>query len=160
MGSQLDASAGDHGNAPAPPGAGCGSRAGGRRPRVLVADDNADAARALAQLLELSGYTADVAADGLAAVEMSARLRPDVLLLDVGMPKMTGLEVARWIRGRFGRAQPVLVAVTAWGRDEDRCGTRDAGFDGHFTKAADPDDLLRWLATITDGESPARPPPR
>lgn len=127
------------------------------RLRVLVADDNADAAQSLAHLLEMSGYTVHVASDGLAAIEMADVLRPDVMLLDVGMPRMSGIDAAKWVRQQPWGAQPVLIAITGWGQADDRRGTREAGFDEHLTKPVDPDELLRRLAAIPrGGDSGAR----
>jgi PAS domain S-box-containing protein len=116
----------------------------GRR-RVVIADDNVDAARSLAQVLELAGYVTHVAHDGLAAIEMADVLHPEVLLLDIGMPKLNGYDTARLIRRQPWSRQSVLVAITGWGQVEDRARAREAGFDLHLTKPVDPDELVRVL---------------
>jgi PAS domain S-box-containing protein len=117
------------------------------RRRVVLADDNVDAARSLAQVLEMAGYVTHVAHDGLAAVEVAEVLHPDVLLLDIGMPKLNGYDAARLIRRQPWAQHATLVAITGWGQQEDRARSRDAGFDVHLTKPVDPDELLKILAT-------------
>ena len=104
--------------------------------RVLVVDDNADAADSLAMLLQVRGDEVHVAYDGEEAVVAEELFRPDVLLLDIGMPKLSGYEVARRVRDLRG-AGILIVAITGWGQEEDRQRARDAGFDHHFTKPVD-----------------------
>jgi two-component system, chemotaxis family, CheB/CheR fusion protein len=102
---------------------------------ILVVDDNHDAAESLAMLLKLNGHDTHTAHDGLAAVEAAAALRPDVILLDIGLPGLNGYEVARRIRDqRGGDGRPFLVALTGWGQDEDRRRSKEAGFDAHVVK--------------------------
>jgi len=121
------------------------------RRRILVADDNRDAADSLAVMLRLAGHEVHVAHDGRAAVEAAGWFRPDVALLDIGMPQLNGYEAARLIRGRpHGRAV-VLVAVTGWGQDEDKRRAAEAGFNHHLTKPADP----AALETLLAGARPA-----
>jgi len=109
--------------------------------RVLLADDNVDAAESLQLLLQIAGHEVHVASDGLLALAAAESLRPQVVLLDLGMPGMTGVEVARRIRATtWGRAM-VLVALTGWGQEEDRRLTREAGFDHHLTKPVHPDEI-------------------
>jgi len=111
------------------------SRAPSRR--VLVVDDNKDAAVSLAMLLKFLGTDVDTANDGQAALAVMETNRPDVVLLDIGMPGMDGFEVARRIRERHDWDGVVLIALTGWGQTEDRNRTRAAGFDHHLVKPAD-----------------------
>ena len=121
----------------------------GRR-RVLIADDLRDSADSLALLLETMGHEVHVAYDGEEAFQAIEALRPEVALLDLGMPKMSGYDVCRRIRELPWGRQVTLIAQSGWGQDEDRRRTRDAGFDHHIVKPIDPgalDALLRSLAT-------------
>jgi PAS domain S-box-containing protein len=113
--------------------------------RVLVADDNVDAATTLAMLLELMGHRCITVHDGPAAVEAFAQQRPDVALLDIGMPGLDGYEVARQLRALQGRAPLRLVALTGWGAANDRVRSAQAGFDLHLTKPVDYESLLAAL---------------
>jgi len=116
-----------------------------QRMRILVADDNRDAAASLATLLELDGHEVAVVHDGEAALESAAAWTPHVALLDIGMPKRNGYEVAQHIRAApWGQAMK-LVAVTGWGQAEDKRRAREAGFDRHFTKPLDLDALGAFL---------------
>jgi CheY-like chemotaxis protein len=133
---------------PGPPAGGSGGRAAAARWRVLIADDNRDGAASLALLLTLTGNEAHTAHDGQEAVEKAAALRPDVILLDIGMPKLNGYDACRRIREQpWGRAV-VLVAVTGWGQDEDKRRSREAGFDHHLVKPVDADALQELLAGL------------
>jgi PAS domain S-box-containing protein len=111
--------------------------------RILVVDDNADAAASLALLLKFSGHEAHVAHDGEAALRLAETLRPDAVLLDVGMPGMDGYEVARRLRQRPGMDNLVIIAVTGYGAETDRRRARAAGFDHHLTKPIE-------LASVAD----------
>jgi PAS domain S-box-containing protein len=102
--------------------------------RILVVDDNADAADSLTMLLKFGGHQVDVAHDGLTALDKAKLQTPEVVFLDVGMPRMDGLEVARRMRQLPETETAVLVALTGWGSDEDRRRTREAGFDFHMVK--------------------------
>jgi two-component system CheB/CheR fusion protein len=102
--------------------------------RVLVVDDNVDAARTLAELLALDGHEAHVAHDGPSAVEAARRLRPDVAILDIGLPGFSGLEVARRLREDPSVAGLLLVALSGWVQPEDLVRSREAGFDHHLAK--------------------------
>ncbi len=115
------------------------------RRRVLVVDDNEDAVESLAMLLRMSGHSVQVAHDGASAIELAETARPDVVVLDLGMPRMSGFEVARWLRRQPWGADVRLIAVTGWGQEEDRRRSREAGFDRHLTKPVDPDELLAEL---------------
>jgi PAS domain S-box-containing protein len=114
--------------------------------RILVVDDSRDAAESLAMLLELTGNETHTAHDGLEAVETAARVRPDLVLLDIGLPKINGYEAARRIREQPWGKSLVLVALTGWGQDEDRQKAREAGFDGHMVKPVDTAALTKLLA--------------
>jgi len=117
--------------------------------RVLIADDNVDAAEALRRLLELQQHEVEVVHDGEAAVEALSRSEPEVILLDISLPGLDGLEVARRIRAHGGARRPLLVAVTGLGRDEDRRRSADAGFDHHLVKPID----LASLEALMDAAS-------
>jgi signal transduction histidine kinase len=114
--------------------------------RVLVVDDNRDAAESLAMLLKLSGHDTHIAHDGLEAVDKAAQLSRDIILLDIGLPKINGLEAARRIRAQSDGKSPVLVALTGWAQDADRQKSRDAGFNAHIVKPVDPEVLANLLA--------------
>ncbi len=116
--------------------------------RILVADDNADARESLATLLALSGHEVYKAEDGSDAVETAERCRPDVALLDIGMPRANGYEVARHIREQPWGRRMVLVALTGWGQESDRRRSHEAGFDSHLTKPVDPHVLDELLAKV------------
>jgi PAS domain S-box-containing protein len=106
--------------------------------RILIVDDNRDAAASLGMLLEISGCTVSVAFDGGQALEMLESFRPDTVLLDIGMPEMDGYEVARRMRADPHGRDVLLVALTGWGQEEDKRRARAAGFDEHLTKPVDP----------------------
>jgi PAS domain S-box-containing protein len=106
--------------------------------RVMVADDNKDAADALAMLLELAGHEVRVAHCGRAALSVAQTFRPEVALIDIGMPDLSGYEVAKELRRESWGAGIHLIALTGWGRDDDRQRAKDAGFDRHMTKPVDP----------------------
>jgi CheY-like chemotaxis protein len=115
--------------------------------KILIADDNADAAKALAALIRLAGHDVQWVTDGEAAVEAAARFTPDAAVLDLGMPRLNGFDVARRIRQQpWGRTM-LLIAVTGWAKDEDRKRTKEAGFDAHLVKPASPAALLELLTT-------------
>ncbi len=114
--------------------------------RILVADDNRDVVESLALLLELTGYRVDRAYDGLEAAEAAERYRPDLVLLDIGMPKLDGYEACRRIREQpWGRGM-LIVALTGWGQEDDRRRSQGAGFDRHLVKPVARSDLLRLVA--------------
>jgi CheY-like chemotaxis protein len=111
------------------------------RRRVLIADDNKDAADSLAMLLELSGHEVRVTHTGRGALSLAQAFRPDTSLLDIGMPDMSGYEVAEALRREPWGASIRLIALTGWGQDDDRRRAKRAGFDHHLTKPIDPDAL-------------------
>jgi len=112
--------------------------------RVLVADDNRDAADSLQRILTLYGHEVRVAYDGATALQLGEQFRPRVAVLDIGMPAPNGYEVARAIRQRLG-GEVKLVALTGWGQDGDRKRALEAGFDHHLTKPVDPGALNELL---------------
>src|SRR5688572_25818266 len=114
------------------------------RRRILVVDDNLDSADSLGMLLRTLGNEVRTAHDGLEAVGVAAAFQPDVVLLDIGLPKMNGYDVARRVRDLRGEAV-VLIAVTGWGQAEDRRLSKEAGFDHHLTKPINLDALRKLL---------------
>ncbi|QJW83903.1 response regulator [Ramlibacter terrae] len=120
--------------------------------RVLLAEDNVDAAETLKMLLELAGYEVAPAHSGPDAVAAARNQRPDVLLCDIGLPGMSGYEVARTLRADPAFAGTLLVAVTGYGTEQDRPAARAAGFDRHFAKPVDPDEMFSALQQL--GTSP------
>jgi two-component system CheB/CheR fusion protein len=115
--------------------------------RVLVVDDNVDAANSLAMLLRLTdGHDVQVAYDGLSALEVAERQQPEVLLLDLGMPGLSGFEVARRLRLQAEFARSLIVALTGWGMERDRIRTRESGFDEHLVKPVEPEIILELVS--------------
>ena len=123
--------------------------------RVLVVDDNPDSAESLAALLSIVGHEVHQAHDGRQALELARRRVPDLVLLDIGMPGMSGHEVARRLRGDVGLRETVLIALTGYGTDEDRRASDEAGFDGHLVKPIDFEALERILAALPTRRSEA-----
>jgi PAS domain S-box-containing protein len=120
--------------------------AAARSRKVLIADDNRDAADTLAALVELEGHEVRVTYDGAEALSAFAAFEPDVALLDIGMPCLSGIEVACRIRASAAGRNVTLVAITGWGQSADRAGTMAAGFDYHLTKPVDAAELQTLLA--------------
>lgn len=116
--------------------------------RVLIVDDNQDAANALATLLRLEGHEVHTAYSAAAALEQAARIQPDLMLLDIGLPEMNGYEVARKLRDLPALRESRLVAVSGYGQPEDRARTRAAGFDAHLVKPVSLTALARALADL------------
>jgi PAS domain S-box-containing protein len=135
---------------PAPAGPAPAPVAAGAPRRILVADDNEDAARTLEALLGLSGHETRLAFDGQEALEQARRFRPDVVLLDIGMPKLSGHEAARLMRQEPWFEGTVLIALTGWGQEMDRQKSREVGFDHHLVKPIDPGALLGLIASLPD----------
>ena len=117
--------------------------------RILVADDNKDVTESLVILLEIMGNEVRTARDGEDAMQMVASYRPDVVMLDIGMPKLDGYEVARRIREQPWGSDMVLIAFTGWGRESDRQRAEDVGFDHHVVKPVDPQVLMQLLSSLT-----------
>ncbi len=115
------------------------------RRRVLCVDDNVDACESLGMLIRLMGHEVRLANDGIVALEAAAEFRPDLILLDIGMPGIDGYEVARRLRRQPEFERTRVVAVTGWGAAEDRARSREAGFDDHLTKPVDPRTLASLL---------------
>ena len=130
--------------APAPP-------AEQRLRRVLVVDDNRDSAQTLAMVLDVMGHTTCVANDGLEAVRLAGEFQPDIVLLDIGMPRLNGYEACRQIRAQPWANTVVMVAVTGWGQDDDRRRSREAGFDLHLVKPLDPVEVERMMRKLEPG---------
>jgi PAS domain S-box-containing protein len=143
-------SAGAHAPAPAPTLAAEASVPAIQALRILVVDDNADAADSLASLLEFEGHSTRVAHDADAALGAAHEFRPDIVFLDIGMPGKDGYQVARELRDAVETRDAVLVALTGWGAAEDRLRTRKAGFDHHLTKPAGLDSVEALLGTIAE----------
>ena len=118
------------------------------RRRVLIVDDNKDAAEWLAMFLSLSGHETHVALDGDQAVKAAERLLPDAILLDIGLPRVDGYEVCRRIRRQPWGRDLVIVALTGWGQEEDRQKSREAGFNTHLVKPVDDQVILDLLASL------------
>jgi signal transduction histidine kinase len=116
--------------------------------RILVADDNNDALESLATLLQLSGHEVYTAANGAVALQSAEQNQPEVALLDIGMPKLDGYEVARRIRAQPWGQRITLIALTGWGQDSDRRRSQEAGFDSHLVKPLDLDKLSELLAAL------------
>ncbi len=121
--------------------------------KVLVADDNEDAAESLVAILRIMGNSVRQATDGAQAVEIASEFEPDVVILDIGMPKLNGYEVCKRIREKPWGQKAFVVALTGWGQDDDKRRTREAGFDHHLVKPVNPDVLERLL----DGLQKDRP---
>jgi PAS domain S-box-containing protein len=113
--------------------------------RILVVDDNLDAAASLAMMLKIMGNEVRTAHDGIEAVEAAAAFRPDLILLDIGMPRLNGYDACRRIREQTWGNHPFIVALTGWGQEEDRRRSHDAGFNTHLVKPVDPAALERLL---------------
>jgi CheY-like chemotaxis protein len=115
---------------------------------VLVVDDHADGATSMCRLLRVLGYDARQASDGLAGLDAAAEFRPDVVLLDIAMPRLSGYDVARRLRAEPWGKEMLLIAVTGWGQDGDKQRAADAGFDCHLTKPVAVADLTRALSSV------------
>jgi signal transduction histidine kinase/ActR/RegA family two-component response regulator len=111
--------------------------------RILIADDNVDAGDSLAMLLRSSGHEVNVVRDGEEALKVFGAFKPDVVLLDLGMPKLSGYEVAKWLRAN--NSAVLLIAITGWGQSSDRARSVEAGFDHHLTKPVDYNELTSAL---------------
>ena len=120
------------------------------RHRVLVVDDNTDTADAVAETAKDWGHTVAVAHDGATALELTPAFRPEIALVDIGLPQMNGYELARRLRRLDGMEAALIVALTGYAREEDRQKAREAGFNYHLTKPIEPARLKRLLATLED----------
>jgi two-component system CheB/CheR fusion protein len=115
---------------------------------VLVVDDSEDTAESLATLLSVAGHKVRTALDGEAALKAAQEFRPEAVLLDIGLPGMDGYTVARQLRQLPGLEKALLVAITGYGREEDRQHSREAGFDHHLVKPVDLKQLRELLAAL------------
>lgn len=137
-------------DAPAPPS----TFASAKKYRILVVDDNIDAASSLSILLRGHGHEVHSVHDGNSAISAFEGFRPDIVLLDIGMPGMNGLEVARRIRQRKRNPRPMIVAVTGWGQPDDEMQSMAAGFDHHLVKPVEEEKILDLIAQRTDTPPP------
>ncbi|MES2942882.1 MAG: response regulator [Pseudomonadota bacterium] len=117
--------------------------------RILVADDNRDAAATLSMLLEIMGHTVRQAHDGEEAVRASSEFDPQLVLLDIGMPRLNGYQACSQIRSQAGGSAKTLIAITGWGQAGDRKASREAGFDHHLVKPVDPNALEELIAAVS-----------
>jgi CheY-like chemotaxis protein len=117
--------------------------------KVLVADDNRDAAESLGMLLSIAGYSVLLAHSGADALSLALRERPDALILDIGMPELSGYEVARGVRQQEWGKQSLLLAISGWDQRRDREASAAAGFDVHLSKPAPPERVEQLLADFS-----------
>jgi CheY-like chemotaxis protein len=118
---------------------------GAQKRSVLVVDDNVDSAQSMAMLLRMVGHDVEIAHDGPGALEQVARVNPDIILLDIGLPGMTGLEVAKHLRSRPEGQGLRIFAMTGYGQEADRQRSLEAGFDGHLVKPVQPGELFALI---------------
>jgi CheY-like chemotaxis protein len=116
--------------------------------RVLIADDDRDAIATLTILLQLEGYEVRAVHGGQEALDAARTFKPNAILLDIGMPKITGYEAARRLRQRYGDDCPVLIALTGWKQASDKILANLAGFDHHVAKPYEPAELIRLLSKL------------
>jgi CheY-like chemotaxis protein len=120
--------------------------------RILVVDDNRDSALSLAKVLKLLGNDVHTAHDGIQAFESASELRPEVILMDVGMPGQNGYAATQQIRGQSWGRCTIIIALTGWGQEGDRIQSREAGCDGHLVKPVNLPDLEKMLAELTKAD--------
>jgi PAS domain S-box-containing protein len=120
----------------------------GSKQRILVVDDNRDSAASLALMLQFMGNEVRTAHDGVAAIELAEHFRPQVVLMDLGMPKLNGYEATRRIREQPWGMDMAVIALTGWGQEEDRARSKEAGCAGHLVKPVSPPDLEKLLAEL------------
>jgi DNA-binding response OmpR family regulator len=123
--------------------------------RVLVVEDDADTAESYAILLRLWGHDVHTVLSGAGAVAAALTYRPDIVLLDIGLPGIDGYQVARHLRGHAGLREPALIAVTGYSHEAERRHGREAGFDLHLVKPVPPEELRVVLTTVAKGRSAA-----
>jgi PAS domain S-box-containing protein len=121
---------------------------GHQKRRILVVDDSRDGAASLGMMLSLQGHDTRTAHDGLEALELAEAFRPDVIILDIGLPRLNGYDACRRIREQAWSSSTLMIAVTGWGQVDDRLRSREAGFDFHLVKPIDPETLGRILASL------------
>jgi PAS domain S-box-containing protein len=127
-----------------------GQNAAGPRRRILVVDDNRDSANSMALMLKFLGNEVLTAYDGLEAVAAAHQFRPEVILMDVGMPRLNGYDATRRIRDQQAAPAPIIIALTGWGQDGDRALSKEAGCDGHLVKPVNLPDLEKLLTELED----------
>jgi CheY-like chemotaxis protein len=125
--------------------------------RILVVDDNQDSATSMAMMLKLTGNQVRTAHDGIDAVKAAEKFRPQVILMDVGMPRLNGYEATRHIREQPWGGSVIIIALTGWGQEGDKERSREAGCNGHLVKPVSLPDLEQLLVELSGGE-PARSP--
>jgi len=130
----------------------------GPKRSILVVDDNRDSATSMAMMLKLMGNEVHTAHDGVEAVKAANQFRPNVVLMDVGMPKLNGLDATRRIRERPWSRSVVIIALTGWGQDEDHVQSKEAGCNGHLVKPVTLADLEQLLAKLTGEDSSGKQP--
>jgi CheY-like chemotaxis protein len=123
--------------------------------RILVVDDNHDSALSLAMLLSIMGHDTRTAHDGESALATAESFLPEVVLLDIGLPKLNGYEVAQRIREQAWGQSMYLIAVTGWGQDEDRQRSTEVGLNAHMVKPVEADALEKLLADLASKDKPA-----
>jgi CheY-like chemotaxis protein len=116
--------------------------------KILIVDDNIDAAESLGEFLKACGHNIHITHDGASAISAAANLRPDAVILDIGMPTMDGYQVAQCLRSEIGLTSSLLVAVTGYAQERDRVSAEAAGFDHHFAKPLDVDKLAAVLGSM------------
>jgi CheY-like chemotaxis protein len=121
--------------------------------RILIVDDNRDSADSLGMLLQIMGNDIRMAHDGQEGVDVAEEFRPDVVLLDIGLPKLNGYEACRRIRKQPWGSSVVLIALTGWGQDDDRRRSHEAGFDHHMVKPVDPQALMGLLHELNGAKA-------
>lgn len=119
------------------------------RRRILIADDNEDSATAMAMIFKLMGNEVRMATDGLEAIQIAEAFRPELILMDIGMPEMNGYDACRQIRKQPWGDSIVIAALTGWSREEDQRHAQDAGFNHHLIKPIDPDCLEKLLEDLS-----------
>lgn len=129
--------------------------------RILIVDDNRDGADSLEMMLRILGNETRTAYDGQSGVEIAEEFRPDVVLLDIGLPRLNGYQACRYLREQPWGQTMILIAVTGWSQEEDRRRSEEAGFDHHLVKPVDSAALMKMLsamaATATAGSATANP---
>ena len=131
-----------------------GQAASGPKRRILVVDDNRDGADSLAMMLRLMGNEVRTTYDGIEAVEAAVQFLPEVVLMDVGMPRLNGLDATRRIRELAAGRNVTIIALTGWGQDGDRERSREAGCDGHLVKPVNLAELEKLLSELVDDAGP------
>jgi CheY-like chemotaxis protein len=123
--------------------------------RILVVDDNQDSAASMAMMLQLLGDEVRTAHDGVEAVELAGKFRPQVILMDIGMPRLNGYEATLRIREQPWGRDITVIALTGWGQEVDRVRSKEAGCDGHLVKPVNLPDLEKLLAELEGPPPPA-----